>query len=369
MPRRPPCSPDAFTLTAPRQPPPWAVLDAEESTESVDWHAWEYVSSPSLVYSAPAAVSRGVGSLDVFARGKDNGLLWKTFDGQKWLPDAKDFFNLGGGLTAAPAAVAHPGGLIDVAIRGPENRMFLTHFDGAKWSPFLPVPVDFALQAGPGITSVAAKRLDTFHTGWDGYFVYCWSDGGGPWAYEVVPGNWEDAPAPYAWAQGRTDVFLRGPDGHLWHKWRDGQFWHEQRLPPKIAASPCVAAAGYPFPRLQKATRRVDCIVRGSDGRLTDYWWDGASSAGISDLPARSGLQAAAAVASGMGRVDVFALDTRGSLLHTWHEPPHVPEPSFSFMPSPTLDLPVRRMVDTGVRRTRLVSTPRRRQYATSHSA
>jgi hypothetical protein len=353
--RRPPSRPDSFTWTMPRQIPPWNVPDV------VDWTPWEKISLPQMVYSAPAAVSREVGMLDVFARGAKNELLWKSFNGTKWLPDPTTFYHFDEGIvTSAPAAVARPDGLMDVVARGPDNKLYLKQFDGAIWGPFIAIG-EYALQAGPGITSTGPYRLDTFHTGARDSLAYVWSDAGLPWAFEELDGKFGDAPAAYAWADGRAEVFVRGADGHLWRQWSDGLRWHGHQLPPKIIASPSVAATRYSVgPYLM----RLDCIFRGVDGMLSDYWFE-SDGAGILDLPALIGIDAPAAVNSGMGRLDVFSLDERGTLLHTWHDPPPIPDPN----PSLTMMPPIRRSVRTIAPRRRLTFVPRRRAYATSDAS
>jgi hypothetical protein len=351
MPRRPPVSAEAFTWTARRQPPPWAPEDP-----SIGWQPWEPISLKSEAYSAPAAVSRGVGMLDVFARGSKNELLWKTFKNDKWSPD-EGFYRLDCVLTAAPAAVARGDGIIDVVVRGPDNQLYLKHFDGNIWGPTVAVG-DYALQAGPGITSTAPDRLDTFHIGPRDDLAHVWTQAGLPWEFEDLYGEFGDAPAPYAFANGRAGVFLRGADGHLWRTWTDGQFWHEHRLSPQIIASPCVAATRY---AAGGGPMRVDCIFRGVNGTLSDYWWDG-DTAGIWDLPAKIGLDAPAAVNSGMGRVDVFSLDEQGALWHTWYQPPPTPVP----IPVQMLAMPMPRPFAFSTQRLRLVFRPRRREYAAS---
>jgi hypothetical protein len=346
---RPPSRPDSFTWTRPRQIPPENVPDVS------GWHPWEKISLPQMVYSAPAAVSREVGKLDVFARGAKNDLLWKTFDGTKWLPDATSFYHLDPGIvTSAPAAVARSGG-IDVVARGPDNKLYLKQYDGATWGPFIVIG-EFALQAGPGITSTGPFRLDTFHTGARDSLAHVWSDAGLPWAFEELWGKFGDAPAAYAWADGRAEVFLRGADGHLWRQWSDGVRWHSRRLSPRIIASPSVAATTY---IVGPSLMRLDCIFRNVDGTLSDYWFE-SDRAGILDIPTLIGLEAPAAVNAGMGRLDVFSLDERGMLLHTWFDPPPPPDPN----PSLAMIQPIRRSVRTVVPRIRLVFVPRRRAYA-----
>ena len=80
------------------------------------WTGW--VSLGGGLSSAPAAgLRRGVGTIDLFHRGMDNGLFHRALTpGQGWGP----WTALGGNLTAAPAAIGYSStGAMDVFIRNP----------------------------------------------------------------------------------------------------------------------------------------------------------------------------------------------------------------------------------------------------------
>ena len=88
---------------------------------------WKQV-DPTLITSAPSAVSYSVGSrIDVFARGRDGDLLHGTLMGE-W----SGWQSLGGQLTSDPSAVASTGNRLDVYARGVDGSLMHTRFDG-QW--------------------------------------------------------------------------------------------------------------------------------------------------------------------------------------------------------------------------------------------
>ena len=130
----------------------------------------------------PDACSWGGKRIDVFARGKDNH-LWHIF-----VDDAgnlQPWQDLGGNLTSDPTCVSRGPGLIDVFARGGDNALWHKSFDKSK----------------PPIKGTA-----------------------GPWSqWTSWGGNLTSAPDACTWGGQRVDVFARGGDGAVWHKWRNEQ--------------------------------------------------------------------------------------------------------------------------------------------------
>src|SRR5581483_7891113 len=66
-----------------------------------------------------------------------------------------------------------------------------------------------------------------------------------------------------SWGSGRLDVFVRGTDNALWHKWYDGS-WHDwESLGGVLTSDPSVASWG---------SGRLDVFVRGLDSVLWHKW-------------------------------------------------------------------------------------------------
>jgi hypothetical protein len=66
--------------------------------------------------------------------------------------------------------------------------------------------------------------------------------------------------------RGRLDVFARGTDDALWHKWYDGRWSDWVSLGGTLTSD----SAAVSWDR-----RRIDVFVRGSDHALWHKWYDG----------------------------------------------------------------------------------------------
>jgi pimeloyl-ACP methyl ester carboxylesterase len=79
------------------------------------------------------------------------------------------------------------------------------------------------LTSGPAGSSWAAGRLDVFARGLDNGLIHKWFDN--TWSgWESLGGDLASDPAAVSWANGRIDVFARGTDDALRHKWYDRQW-------------------------------------------------------------------------------------------------------------------------------------------------
>jgi outer membrane protein assembly factor BamB len=60
---------------------------------------------------------------------------------------------------------------------------------------------------------------------------------------EALGGVMTDGPAAAAWSAGRLDVFVRGVDGQLWHKWFDGAWSGWTAASPSVSSGPAATTA------------------------------------------------------------------------------------------------------------------------------
>jgi hypothetical protein len=91
---------------------------------------------------------------------------------------------------------------------------------------------------------------------------------GSVWSgFAKVGGVFTGSPAVCSWGSGRLDVFVRGTNTHLMHRWYAGRAWSAwQDLGGEIAAGSSPAAASW-------GTNRIDVFARGLDNELwTKYW-------------------------------------------------------------------------------------------------
>ena len=122
-----------------------------------------------------------------------------------------------------------------------------------------------AISWNVGFETNQSLRLDVFVRGTDGALWHKYYQNG--WS------NWESlggilatgaGPAVSSWSANRLDVFVQGTDGQLWHKWWDGSKWSGwQGLGGKLTSSPAAAS-----PLTNPSSNQIDVFVRGTDGAV-----------------------------------------------------------------------------------------------------
>ena len=90
-----------------------------------------------------------------------------------------------------------------------------------------------------------------------------------------------DGLAAVSWGEGRIDLFWRGDDRALWHRWWDGTAWSDsESLGGVLASGPAVTAW---------AVDRLEVFAVFDDGQLWDRYWDGAQLARLGVARRRAG--------------------------------------------------------------------------------
>jgi hypothetical protein len=88
--------------------------------------------------------------------------------------------------------------------------------------------------------------------------VYQWHD------WESLGGILSSVPAVSSWAEGRLDVFVRGTDNALWHKWFDGSWYEWESLGGVLTSGPGAVSWD---------PNRIDVFARAIDNSLVHKWW------------------------------------------------------------------------------------------------
>jgi hypothetical protein len=160
--------------------------------------------------------------------------------------------------------------------------------------------------SGPSAVSWGPNRIDVFMRGTDSALWHKWFDGG--WfGWESLGGILTSAPAVCSWAAGRLDVFVLGTDSALWHQWHEGGWSGWESLGGLLTSTP--AAASWD-------TNRIDVIARGVDSGPWHKRWDGSWS----EFEPRGGvlISAPALSSRASGRLDLFGRGIDNAL---WHRP------------------------------------------------
>lgn len=161
--------------------------------------------------------------------------------------------------------------------------------------------------SSPGACSGGIGRLNVFVRGTDDALYHKWyNDDASYWSdYEQVGEEPINAnPAAISMANGRIDVFVRGADNALYHKWYDGQWSEYESLGGELTSGPAVCSW---------AAGRLDVFARGTDEALWHKWYDGGWSL-WEQLGANPIAADPAAVAWGPNRIDVFVRGTDNAL-------------------------------------------------------
>jgi hypothetical protein len=105
-------------------------------SDNACWHkpfggAWE--SLQGIITSAPAAISRPGGLVDVFVRGEDSALWQRSYTGGAWGRDWKPLYGLIYTGTS-PSVCSRDGVTLDVMVLGTDKASYRKTFNGTAWS-------------------------------------------------------------------------------------------------------------------------------------------------------------------------------------------------------------------------------------------
>jgi spore germination protein YaaH len=122
------------------------------------------------------------------------------------------------------------------------------------------------LTSGPDAAAMSATHSDVFVRGTDNGLWHKWWTGSAWSEWEDLGGILTSDPGAVSWGPNRVDVFVRGTDAGLWHKWWDTTGWHGwESLGGVLTSSPDVASRGNGI---------LDVVVRGADNGVWHKWWD-----------------------------------------------------------------------------------------------
>ncbi len=246
--------------------------------------------------SAPAAAAGSATSEDVFVRGTDGGLWQMHWNGSAF----SGWSSLGGGLTADPAAAAQGTTRLDVFVRGTDRALYQRTWNGASWSAWS--GLGGTLSSGPGASVLAGTTtLDVWVEGTDGQlYQRASADGGssfGPWV--ALGGRITSDPAAVSSTAGRIDVFARGSDLQLYHRWwSSGIGWSAwEALGGGLSSAPAVASC---------SPGHLDVYVRGTDNALWHRSLNGAAWSVWSSLGGAWTSSPAAVCRAGSTTIDLY---------------------------------------------------------------
>jgi hypothetical protein len=204
---------------------------------------------------------------------------------------------------------------------------------GASWNGWARVPGQntplicttpsncLAPISSPSASSWGAGRVDLFVAALDDnsqvQIIHTWADNdlwSGTWDALGAPGAGvmpNEAPTAISWVTGRIDLFVRGTDNALYHKWFDNGWSAGWQYLGGILTSPPVAASSWGF--------SGDVFVRGTDGHLYDNEvnsnvWTGWMDVGCCLSGDNNVVNSVAVTSLASGSLDVFVIGTDHTL-------------------------------------------------------
>jgi hypothetical protein len=154
-----------------------------------------------------------------------------------------------------------------------------------------------ALTSGVAVASWGSGHLDVFARGTDNALYHKYWVNGAWSGWESLGGQITSDPAAVAWP-GHVEVFARGTDYQLYHRWFDSCCGWQQWDPMggQLTSSPAVAS---------QQAGHMDVFVRGTDNQMYHRWYY--TSSGWSGWASEGGILGSdpAATSWGFGREDV----------------------------------------------------------------
>ncbi len=208
---------------------------------------------------------------------------------------------------------------VDVVVRGPDGGVWTKWWDGAAWHGWdslggsvqdPQIPGGGVRDADPAAVSRAFSHVDVFVRGTDDQLYHRWWDNTQWSSWEALGGVLRSGPGASSWGPNRIDIFARGADDQMWHKWWDGNRWNGwDPMGGELSSAPGAAAW---------ALNRLDVFVRGTDNQMWHKWWDGSQWSGWQPLGGMPMAQEPAVAAWGPNRLDVFVRGTDNQMWHEW---------------------------------------------------
>jgi hypothetical protein len=147
-------------------------------------------------------------------------------------------------------------------------------------------------------------------------------------AWESLGGTTPDAIGAASWGGNRLDVFRRGYDNKIYHKWWDGSAWQ----PSQTDWSEIGGQTLGPVTAVSWGVKRLDLFVRGvADNCVYHKWWDGSAWQPSPNWELLHGITTSDAIcaASWFNRLDVFVRGPNNEIYHEYWIPA-------AWYPSPT---------------------------------
>lgn len=281
-------------------------------TPANGWAAGQ--AAPAIGAGPPSAIATGGGDPEVFWEDSASGDLDHSV-----VPANNPPFggSLGmGPLGGAPHAVSSEPHVIDVFWRGQDNGLWHAWYApapgnayGQSWGPEELAPAG-SLASDPYPVTSAPGVIDVFWKGTDGNLWHKWYVGGWYGPQSLGGGPLAGDPIPVSYDSGQIKVLWRGDDGNLWSEdysngWTGPTFTGGSGV--ELDPSAVSAQAG-----------QVDVFWKGLNSYVQELTWSAGTWSGQAQLPSGAIQSAPGASVSQPQTIDVFWIGQDDGLRHDW---------------------------------------------------
>ena len=237
------------------------------SRRDTTWSDWHDLGGS--LASSPSATSWGAGSLLVVAKLSNGKIGIRQHATGSW-SDWSELTAPAIGAASAPALSSQAKNKLDLFVRGTDNKLWWRSFSSAlpptidkNWQPWTNQGLSFA--SDPAAASWGDGRVDVVMVAANGEMLRWASEKGGPMAHPL--GCCADPMSSLAItsrASGQLNVILKG-DGQLRHMYHLFEHWSRVAdLGGVLASSPAISTT---------SSTRLDVVALGPDGVLKHRFW------------------------------------------------------------------------------------------------
>jgi hypothetical protein len=130
---------------------------------------------------------------------------------------------LGGVITSDISCTSWSSNRIDCFARGTDNAMYHRWWNGSSWLGWQ--NLGGVITTAPECVSWGSNRIDCFARGTDNAMYHRWWNGSSWGGWQNLGGVITTRPECVSWGSNRLDCFARGTDNAMYHRWWNGSAW------------------------------------------------------------------------------------------------------------------------------------------------
>lgn len=222
---------------------------------------WESLGG--IITTNISSVSWSANRIDNFARGTDNAMYHRWWNGSSW----GGWESLGGIITSEPVAVSWAPNRIDVFAKGQDNAVWHRWWNGSSWGGW--ESLGGIITSNISAVCWGPNRIDLFARGLDNAMHHKWWNGSAWGGWESLGGIITSDPTAVSWGANRLDIFAKGTDNAMHHRWWNGSAWGGWETMGGVITSEISATAW--------SANRLDLFVRGTNNAMFHKWWNGSA--------------------------------------------------------------------------------------------